>query len=195
MLNNFRKTAKVAVATPLLFLSSTPLSFLGALSSSQFAICATNISHQCVSPYNSPSTKLVRMSTSTSNQPKPPTPSPLTDRKNVLGGPLECCCQSPQTGFYRDGFCRTGPGDYGVHTVCAVVTKEFLEYTKGQGNDLMTPRSGFPGLKPGDKWCLCVSRWKEAVDAGCAPRVVLKACDEASLKVAPLELLKKYAVN
>lgn len=116
--------------------------------------------------------------------------------RNVLGGPLANCCLSPRTGFYRDGFCQTGPEDHGVHTICARVTADFLDYTKARGNDLSTPRpaSQFPGLKPGDKWCLCASRWKEAADAGKATQVVLDACDEAALKVVSLEELRAYAV-
>ena len=105
-------------------------------------------------------------------------------RTNVLGHPLQCCCTSPLTGFYRDGFCRTGAEDSGLHTVCAVMTYEFLQFSKSRGNDLMTarPEYSFPGLKPGDRWCLCASRWAEAHKAGCAPPVVLAACAEAALK-------------
>jgi uncharacterized protein (DUF2237 family) len=114
---------------------------------------------------------------------------------NVLGEPLQCCCQSPPTGFYRDGFCRTGPTDTGRHTVCAIVTEAFLHFSRSQGNDLMTPapRFGFPGLRPGDRWCLCVSRWKEALDAGCAPPVVLEACHQRALDVVTLEQLRDHA--
>src|SRR5580693_981908 len=98
-------------------------------------------------------------------------------QSNVLGGELQCCCRSPLTGFYRDGFCKTGPGDTGVHSVCVEVTEEFLEYSRDQGNDLSTPVPDwdFPGLVPGDRWCLCVSRWKEALEAGMAPPVILAA--------------------
>jgi len=113
--------------------------------------------------------------------------------KNVLGGELEMCCNTPVTGFYRDGFCTTGHEDFGVHVVCAEVTEEFLVYTKAQGNDLSTPLpspSSFPGLKPGDKWCLCASRWKEAYDAGAAPNVVLESTHEKALKFVSLEILK-----
>jgi uncharacterized protein (DUF2237 family) len=95
--------------------------------------------------------------------------------KNVLGGELQVCSLSPMTGFYRDGCCHTGADDRGVHVVCAQVTAEFLAYTKAQGNDLSTPRYGFPGLKPGDRWCLCASRWQEALQAGVAPPVILQA--------------------
>ena len=103
--------------------------------------------------------------------------------KNVLGENLQTCCTSPMTGFYRDGTCNTGPNDLGSHTVCAEMTAEFLAYTQAQGNDLSTPRPmyQFPGLKPGDRWCLCVTRWKEAHEAGMAPRVVLAATHEAAL--------------
>lgn len=112
--------------------------------------------------------------------------------KNVLGGDLEVCCTSPVTGFYRDGYCRTGANDVGRHTVCAIVTDEFLEFSKAAGNDLITPHPewGFPGLKAGDKWCLCVLRWKEAYDAGVAPPVVLEATNEAALQHVSLFELK-----
>ena len=97
--------------------------------------------------------------------------------KNVLGTELKSCCESPMTGFYRDGMCHTGGGDVGVHVICAQVTGEFLEFSRTRGNDLISPAPamGFPGLKPGDRWCLCASRWKEALDAGVAPPVVLAA--------------------
>lgn len=122
-----------------------------------------------------------------------PDPSP----KNVLGQPLQACCFEPMTGYYRDGFCNTGAADYGVHTVCAVMTDDFLSYTSSCGNDLSTPRPeyGFPGLKPGDKWCLCVSRWAEAEKAGKAPKVYLPGCHENSLKVVTLELLQSYSAE
>lgn len=118
----------------------------------------------------------------------------MTDAKNVLGGTLESCCTSPMTGFFRNGYCETGPQDVGTHVVCAEVTEEFLRFTKSQGNDLSTPRSSFPGLNPGDKWCLCVSRWKEALDAGFAPPIVLSATHEGALKTVPLEVLKEHAI-
>lgn len=115
--------------------------------------------------------------------------------RNVLGGPLECCCASPRTGFYRDGYCHTGPQDLGSHTVCAVMTDDFLAFSRRRGNDLATPRPEFqfPGLKAGDRWCLCVSRWKEALDAGVAPRVLLTACHERALDVVSLEQLQAHA--
>jgi uncharacterized protein (DUF2237 family) len=115
--------------------------------------------------------------------------------RNVLGGPLACCCSSPRTGFYRDGYCHTGPQDRGSHTVCAVMTEEFLAYSRRRGNDLVTPRPEFqfPGLRAGDRWCLCVSRWKEALDAGVAPRVLLTACHERALDVVSLEQLQAHA--
>eukprot|EP01026_Neomeris_dumetosa_P013335 TRINITY_DN1466_c0_g1_i2.p2 TRINITY_DN1466_c0_g1~~TRINITY_DN1466_c0_g1_i2.p2 ORF type:complete len:148 (-),score=18.37 TRINITY_DN1466_c0_g1_i2:220-663(-) len=116
--------------------------------------------------------------------------------KNVLGGSLKCCCTAPKTGFYRDGFCNTGPNDYGVHVVCAEVTEQFLNYTKAQGNDLSTAHPPyFPGLKPGDKWCLCASRWKEAYDDGVAPKVVLEATHENALRYVSLEQLQSHAVE
>ena len=116
---------------------------------------------------------------------------------NVLGGDLQCCCTDPATGFYRDGFCRTGPGDFGLHTVCAVMTPEFLEFSVSRGNDLVTPRPemGFPGLEPGDRWCLCVSRWKEALDAGTAPPVILEASHASSVEFVSLEDLMAHAVD
>jgi uncharacterized protein (DUF2237 family) len=112
--------------------------------------------------------------------------------KNVLGGELQVCCTSPMTGFYRDGYCKTGANDLGRHTVCARVTDEFLEFSKSVGNDLSTPHPewGFPGLKHGDKWCLCVLRWKEAMEAGVAPPVILEATNEAALQVVSLSELK-----
>lgn len=117
--------------------------------------------------------------------------------KNVLGENLQVCCTSPMTGFYRDGTCNTGPNDLGSHTVCAEVTDDFLAYTKAQGNDLSTPMPmyQFPGLKPGDRWCLCVSRWKEAYEAGVAPKVVLGATHEAALGTVALDTLQQYATE
>ncbi|KAK4534907.1 hypothetical protein CDCA_CDCA03G0932 [Cyanidium caldarium] len=117
--------------------------------------------------------------------------------RNVLGGPLRTCCLAPRTGFYRDGYCATGPEDIGVHTVCAEVTTEFLRFTGSRGNDLASPapQYGFPGLRPGDRWCLCASRWKEAYDAGVAPPVILEACHENTLRVVPLEVLQEFAVS
>jgi uncharacterized protein (DUF2237 family) len=118
-------------------------------------------------------------------------------RTNVLGGPLECCCTSPLTGFYRDGYCRTGAEDLGLHTVCAVVSEAFLRFSKARGNDLSTPRPEyeFPGLSEGDKWCLCVERWKEALEAGCAPSVVLEACHISALEFVDLADLKAHALS
>ena len=111
--------------------------------------------------------------------------------KNVLGSVLQKCCDSPKTGFYRDGFCRTGPSDHGTHVVCAVLTSEFLAFTKSKGNDLSTPRPewGFPGLKPGDKWCLCASRWLEAKDAGITLTLDLEATLEKLLEYVGLSEL------
>jgi uncharacterized protein len=119
----------------------------------------------------------------------------MTDALNVLGKKLEVCCTSPMTGFLRNGLCDTGPMDTGVHVVCAQVTHEFLAFTKAQGNDLSTPfpQYGFPGLKPGDCWCLCASRWKEALDAGVAPPVNLSATHAKALEYVSLDDLMKYA--
>jgi len=115
--------------------------------------------------------------------------------RNVLGGALQCCCNSPKTGFYRDGYCNTGPQDFGRHTVCAIVTNDFLDFTRKQGNDLSTahPEVNFPGLKAGDKWCLCASRWLEAHEAGHAPPVVLESTHEATLQIVPMNILQNYA--
>ncbi|HIK08675.1 MAG TPA: DUF2237 domain-containing protein [Oscillatoriaceae cyanobacterium M33_DOE_052] len=121
----------------------------------------------------------------------------MTEASNVMGGKLEICCQSPMTGFYRDGKCRTGGGDIGMHVVCAKVTPEFLSFTKSRGNDLITPAPmfSFPGLQPGDCWCLCASRWKEALDAGVAPPVVLAATHASALEYVSLDELKQHAVD
>ena len=117
--------------------------------------------------------------------------------KNVLGGPLNVCCLTPATGFYRDGYCRTDQHDRGKHVVCTIVTQEFLEYSKGQGNDLMTaiPEYGFLGLQDGDSWCLCVSRWAEAYHAGVAPPVKLSASHEKALTVVSMEMLLSKAID
>ena len=116
---------------------------------------------------------------------------------NVLGQPLLPCGLDPLTGFYRDGCCNTGYDDPGMHVVCVRVTREFLAFSKKAGNDLSTPAPafGFPGLKPGDQWCLCAGRWKEALDAGAAPPVILSATHEETLAMLPLEALKRYAVD
>ena len=115
---------------------------------------------------------------------------------NVLGGQLKTCSTDPMTGFFRDGCCRTGGGDYGLHCVCAVVTNEFLEFSNEQGNDLITPRPeyDFPGLKDGDSWCLCVMRWKEACEHGCAPQVNLDATSVTALEFVDFDDLKKHAI-
>ena len=118
-------------------------------------------------------------------------------QKNVLGGELESCCTSPMTGYYRDGHCHTDASDQGSHTVCVRMTDEFLVFSKRTGNDLSTPHPefGFPGLKAGDKWCLCVSRWEDAFLAGVAPRIVLAATNERALDVVELEELKAFALD
>jgi uncharacterized protein (DUF2237 family) len=117
---------------------------------------------------------------STSDPPRPP-------GRNVLGEPLEPCSLSPRTGFFRDGCCSTGPEDRGSHTVCAEVTAEFLAYSLRVGNDLSTPRPeyGFSGLRPGDRWCVCASRWLQAYEAGCAPGVILRSTNEAACTIVP----------
>ena len=117
--------------------------------------------------------------------------------RNVLGEPLDVCSITPMTGFYRDGCCNTGQEDIGSHTVCAVMTAAFLDFSKSRGNDLSTPvpELGFPGLQPGDRWCLCASRWQEAFEAGQAPRVVLRATHEAAVADCSLANLKRHAVD
>jgi len=117
--------------------------------------------------------------------------------KNVLGSPLQTCSERPLTGFFRDGCCNTNEEDVGAHVVCVRVTKEFLEFSAARGNDLSTPHPefGFPGLQPGDRWCLCGLRWVEALKAGVAPQLVLSATHENMLEYAPLAELKKYAID
>ena len=121
----------------------------------------------------------------------------MNEAKNVLGYRLEVCCTSPMTGFSRNGRCDVDPTDFGVHAVCAQITEEFLTFTKSRGNDLSTPMPvyNFPGLKSGDRWCLCASRWKEALDANVAPPVILSATHEAALDYVSLEELKNYALD
>ena len=128
-----------------------------------------------------------------SNNPGPRRPSAL----NVLGEALDICSFKPMTGFYRDGCCNTGDEDVGNHTVCAVMTAEFLQFSKSKGNDLSTPlpEYGFPGLNPGDRWCLCAERWQEAFKANQAPRVVLRATHEGALTYCALADLKRFAVD
>ena len=115
---------------------------------------------------------------------------------NVLGEPLQPCSRDPMTGFYRNGCCDTGPEDQGSHTVCAVMTEEFLAYSKYFGNDLSTPRPefGFPGLKPGDQWCLCASRFVQAHDEGVAPKIRLASTHKHALEIVPLDILRQYSV-
>lgn len=117
--------------------------------------------------------------------------------KNVLGGELGTCSTDPMTGFFRDGCCNTGADDVGLHTVCVEVTAEFLEFSRDRGNDLITPNPmyRFPGLKPGDRWCLCAARWKEAFDAGVAPKVILDATHMSTLEYASLEELQAHSVD
>jgi uncharacterized protein (DUF2237 family) len=121
----------------------------------------------------------------------------VNDSCNVLGGPLELCGTDPVTGFYRDGCCKSGPEDVGSHTVCVVVTAEFLAYQSAVGNDLVTPRPqyGFVGLQPGDRWCVVALRWRQAYESGVAGPVVLAATHERALDVIPLEALREHAVD
>jgi uncharacterized protein (DUF2237 family) len=120
-----------------------------------------------------------------------------TDERNVLGGPLQPCGTDPMTGFYRDGNCSSGPEDIGLHTVCTVVSTEFLAMQRELGNDLSTPRPeyGFPGLRPGDRWCVVAVRWFQAYQAGVAAGVVLAATNERALEVVPIEALRQHAVD
>ena len=115
---------------------------------------------------------------------------------NVLGLPLHACSLNPRTGFYRDGCCNTGPDDHGSHTICVQMSAEFLMFSRAMGNDLSTPapQYGFKGLRPGDRWCLCASRWKEALDADMAPPVVLQATHQRALEIVELDDLLRHAV-
>lgn len=117
--------------------------------------------------------------------------------RNIFGEPLQICGTDPLTGFFRDGCCNTGPQDHGSHTVCVEVTVEFLQFSESAGNDLSTPRPqfDFPGLKPGDRWCLCAARWLEAYNADCAPRVYVQSTHEAALQIVPLKILTSMAVD
>lgn len=117
--------------------------------------------------------------------------------RNVLGGRLELCSRDPLTGFYRNGCCDTGAEDAGRHVVCTQMTEEFLRFSLSRGNDLVTPHPelGFPGLEPGDRWCVCAARWKEALAAGCAPPVVLAATHEAALEIVTLDELSTHALD
>ncbi|MGH8715077.1 MAG: DUF2237 family protein [Casimicrobiaceae bacterium] len=121
----------------------------------------------------------------------------MADDKNVLGKELAPCSSSPRTGFYRDGCCNTGPQDVGLHVICAQMTAAFLDFSRAHGNDLTTPapEQGFAGLRPGDRWCLCAGRWREAFEAGHAPPVVLSATHEETLAIVPLEVLKRHAID
>ena len=118
-------------------------------------------------------------------------------QRNVLGGPLGRCSDKPLTGFFRDGCCNTSEEDLGSHTICVVLTAQFLQFSKVRGNDLSTPRPefDFPGLNPGDRWCLCAARWREAFLAGMAPQVVLNACNEMALEIVSLDDLKRFAID
>ncbi len=121
----------------------------------------------------------------------------MSEKTNVLGQPLKACCYEPKTGYFRDGYCRTDANDKGRHIVCAEMTAGFLAFTKRRGNDLSTPRPefGFPGLMPGDRWCLCALRWKEAWEEGVAPPVILEACEETVLQIVSLDVLQQHAIK
>jgi uncharacterized protein (DUF2237 family) len=118
-------------------------------------------------------------------------------QRNVFGEPLSTCSNNPLTGFFRDGCCNTSEQDFGSHTVCAVMTDEFLAYSKSAGNDLSTPvpAYAFPGLKEGDRWCLCAARWQQAFEAGKAPKIVLSATNERALEFVSLADLKRFAID
>lgn len=122
---------------------------------------------------------------------------PKKQQHNVFGEPLISCSETPLTGFFRNGCCDTAPQDVGSHTICIVATAEFLAFSKQTGNDLSTPLPdfGFPGVKPGDRWCLCAARWQQALEAGMAPHVVLRATNEAALAIVSLTDLKRYAID
>ena len=121
----------------------------------------------------------------------------MDESENVFGETLETCSDKPKTGFFRDGCCNTSAQDTGSHTVCVQVTREFLEFSRFRGNDLSTPRPefGFPGLKPGDRWCLCAERWREAHAAGMAPRVFLRSTHKRALDIVPLKVMKEHAAD
>jgi uncharacterized protein (DUF2237 family) len=121
----------------------------------------------------------------------------MDESLNVFGEALESCSERPLTGFFRDGCCNTGEQDAGSHTVCIRVTKEFLEFSRFRGNDLSTPHPefGFPGLEPGDRWCLCAARWLEAHEQGMAPKVYLRGTHQRALEIVPLETLRRFAVD
>ena len=121
----------------------------------------------------------------------------MEESLNVYGNPLRVCCMSPATGFFRNGCCDTSAEDMGIHTVCVITTDSFLEFSKSRGNDLSTPvpHFQFPGLKEGDKWCLCAARWLEAYNAGVAPKVIISATHQRTLDIIPLEILEEYAID
>lgn len=121
----------------------------------------------------------------------------MSQQKNVYGEPLQVCSTMPLTGFTRNGSCETGPQDVGSHTVCVQVTQEFLEFSKAQGNDLITPvpEFAFPGLKSGDRWCVCAARWKEALDAGCPPKVLMLSTHEKVTEIIDLTTLRQHAID
>ncbi len=132
-------------------------------------------------------------------QSPPPTPPTiqLEESQNVFGEPLKSCSNNPLTGFFRDGCCNTGPLDHGRHTVCVLLSSEFLEFSKSRGNDLSTPRTelGFEGLKPGQRWCLCADRWAEAAAQNAAPKVILESTHKNTLQSIPFETLRAYAID
>ncbi|MFT5171167.1 MAG: hypothetical protein ACI9BD_000939 [Candidatus Marinamargulisbacteria bacterium] len=121
----------------------------------------------------------------------------MKSQKNVFGKPLRACCMQPSTGYTRNGLCELHPEDQGLHTICVMITDTFLEFSKASGNDLSTPlpEYGFPGLKAGDKWCLCATRWKDAFDVGMAPKIVISATHESVLELVDIETLKSFAVD
>lgn len=123
-------------------------------------------------------------------------PNPKINRFNVFGEPLASCCFDPITGYFRNGFCHTSPADLGQHTACVLTDADFLNFSQSVGNDLITPlpEMGFSGLQPGDYWCICVSRWVQAYEAGFAPQLKLNACHQSMLSYVPMDILLEYAV-
>lgn len=122
-------------------------------------------------------------------------PSPASSQRNLLGQVLEPCSMEPRTGWFRTGCCETDDRDVGRHVVCVQVTAAFLEFSRGRGNDLSTPRPGFPGLRPGDRWCLCATRWNEALEAGVAPDVFLAGTHEEATEICEREALMRHALD
>lgn len=159
----------------------------------RIAALALALVSTCASGPAAPSAELTETPASCVIPPAADEPAGMS-ATNLLGAPLAVCSTSPMTGVFHDGRCATGPDDHGVHVVCAQVTNAFLQFTAAQGNDLETPARGFPGLREGDRWCLCASRWAEANEAGVAPPVVLDATEAAALRFVGREALEAHAL-